>query len=72
MAKILNIPQKLMCKRLGIQLMALLGGGGTFRRWGLLGVTSLMSCPWSGYGDPGLSLCLSFTTTSSPLYSASP
>lgn len=34
---ILNIPLKLMCWRLDLQLMVLLGGSENFRRWGLVG-----------------------------------
>lgn len=33
----LNVSPKLMCGRRGLQLTVLLEGGGTLRRWGLLG-----------------------------------
>jgi hypothetical protein len=31
----LIVPQRLICYRLGLQLLALLGSGGTFKKWGL-------------------------------------
>jgi hypothetical protein len=31
------VPQRFICQRLGLQAMTLLGGFGTFKRWGLRG-----------------------------------
>jgi hypothetical protein len=56
---ILSVPWKLMCWRLGPQMMVLLGGGSWLEK-----KTSLRLCTWRVYCDPGpiLSLHLSSAT----------